>query len=217
MPKFTANELTNAITHTVGAALAIAALVLLVVFTAQTGSARQIVGATIFGSSLILLYTASALYHFFPTASRAKNIFKILDHSMIYVLIAGTYTAVTMALPARGWGWSLFGVSWGLAALGIVLQSVQIKTPHWVQVLHYLVMGWLVVIAAGPLLHYFSPASLGWLFLGGACYTVGVIFYALDFKFPRYSWLSFHGIFHVFVLAGSFAHFWLALRYLPHI
>lgn len=215
--KNTPSELTSAITHLVGAALAIAALVLLVVFTARASGARQTVGAVIFGSSLILLYSASSLYHFFPQTHRAKNFFKTIDHSMIFVLIAGTYTVLAMALPARGWGWTLFGISWGLAALGIAAQSIPLKIPHWVQVAHYLIMGWLIMIAAVPLLRYFPTQSLAWLMLGGLCYTVGVVFYALDFKFPRTSWLNHHAIFHVFVLAGSFAHFWMALRYFPYI
>lgn len=222
-------ELANSVTHGLGAALAVAGLVLMTIFAALRGDARHIVGAVLFGSTLVLLYTMSTLYHAFR-GPRVKKVFKILDHSAIYLLIAGTYTPFTLAAIRGAWGWSLFGIIWGLAILGVVLKAtlyakwVPAITPKPVDHLHalpdgpvpprhmkaistaiYLAMGWLIVIAIVPLWHALSAAGLAWLFGGGLCYTAGAAFY---------SWRSLrfhHAIWHLFVVAGSLCHFFAVL------
>lgn len=201
-------EITSALTHFIGMGLAIAGLVLMIIAAAETGGAARVVGVSIFGSTLVLLYAASSLYHFFPSAHHHKKFLQRLDHSMIYILIAGTYTPLCLVLPNRGWGWTLFGIIWGLAALGVISKNIRYHTPSWISVVHYLVMGWLIILATAPVTQFLSPTAIAWLFGGGMAYTAGVIFFALERFFPRRSWFGMHDVFHVFVMVGSFAHFW---------
>ena len=178
----------------------------LVIAAARNGNAANIVGASVFAATLVLLYLASTLYHALPD-NRAKQVFRILDHGAIYLLIAGTYTPFTLGVLRGPWGWSLFGIQWGLAVLGIVLKSVGgIRYAKW-SVAVYLAMGWLVLIAAGPLMDHVAPWGLFWLVAGGLAYTAGVVFYALERL--RY----FHFIWHLFVIAGSTCHFIAVLWY----
>lgn len=206
------NDIISGILHTIGFGLSIAALVILAI---SAYGARSITSEVIFGSGLILLYFASATYHLLPQHwPTAKGHFKTLDHSMIYLLIAATYTPICLVGLRDGWGWSLFGVSWGLALLGVLSKTIPaLQPPHWLSTLHYLLMGWLVLLAWPVLLAQFSASMLFWLALGGACYTVGVIFYSLNrvIAIPAF---GMHEIFHLFVLAGSFCHFWLMLWWL---
>ncbi|BDU77730.1 PAQR family membrane homeostasis protein TrhA [Mesoterricola sediminis] len=194
-----AAELANSLTHGIGAALGVAALVLMVVFASLRGTARHIVGAAIFGSALVLLYTMSTLYHAFR-GPRVKRVFKILDHNAIFVLIAGTYTPFCLASLRGGWGWSIFGVIWGLAVLGITFKSIFISRLGWLSTAVYLGMGWLVIIAARPLAASLSPGGLAWLLGGGVFYSAGVAFYA--WKSLKYH----HAVWHLFVLGGSLCH-----------
>lgn len=210
-------EIGSAVIHAVGIGLAIAALVLLVVFAALYSGARTVTSVAIYGSSLILLYTASTVYHFIPPHFKTKSIFQKLDHSMIYVLIAGTYTPLTLVGLRGGWGWSLFGVNWGLALLGIVFKWWKPERAKWFHVVLYVAMGWLIMIAGVPLVHSVTQAGLFWLGVGGLIYTFGVIFYALGGIFAKRNHplqYRMHEIFHLFVLAGSFSHFWFMLRHL---
>lgn len=216
MKLFFNNEPLSALTHLLGFLLSIAALIVMIVYATNHGSPAHVVGFTIFGSSLILLYFASSLYHFFPQQTKIKQVFQRLDHAMIFVLIAGTYTPICLTIPQRGWGWSLFGVIWGLAAIGIVIKSLALKLPTWLTPSIYLVMGWLLLIAASPLLHWLPTWAFVWLLIGGLCYSLGVIFYALDRLVRRSLWFGMHEVFHVFVLAGSFSHFWLMFKYVLH-
>ena len=204
-------ELANSITHGIGIFLGTAALVLLVVFASLYGNAWHIVSCSVYGSSLVLLYTASTLYHSFRRP-RVKHVFRIIDHVSIYVLIAGTYTPFTL-VPLRGaWGWSLFGVVWGMALCGIIAKIFFIHRFEILSTLLYLVMGWIVVIAAKPMLQKVPWHGILWLAIGGLAYTIGVIFYAIDKK------LSYaHAIWHVFVLVGSICHFFAVMFYVvPH-
>ncbi|MGI5832621.1 MAG: PAQR family membrane homeostasis protein TrhA [Thermoguttaceae bacterium] len=196
-------ELTNAISHGVGTLLSIAALVLLIlraVERAPEGStASYVVGFAIFGSTLILLYTMSTLYHsMLPRPVRF--VFKMLDHSAIYLLIAGTYTAFCLSALRGPVGWTLFGLIWGLAAIGVTMDTVSACRLKWVSLTLYLCMGWLALIAFPSLLTALPPLSLKFLLFGGIAYTVGAIFFAI-----RKKWL--HSIWHFFVLAGSVLHF----------
>ena len=190
----------NSISHLVGAALALAALVVLVVFASLQGDPWKIVSFSIYGTTLFLLYTFSALYH--SLHGRAKIIFQKLDHAAIYLLIAGSYTPFTLVTLRGAWGWSLFGIVWGLAILGIVLDSLHRDGPRVYQMVIYLLMGWVVLVALYPLLQNLATGGLILLVFGGLCYTGGMVFYALDEKMNHA-----HGIWHLFVLAGSVSHF----------
>lgn len=200
-------EIANSITHGIGAALSIAALVLLVVFAALRGDAWRVVSFSIFGSSLFILYLTSTLYHSF-TNQRVKRIFRVLDHSMIFILIAGSYTPITLTVLRGPWGWTLFGLIWGLAIFGIVMKIAFFDRFNALSVVLYILMGWLAVIALKPLL---SVAPLGlmiWMGIGGLSYTLGVIFYAWE-RLPFN-----HAIWHLFVLGGSISHFFGMLFHL---
>lgn len=190
----------NSITHLVGAALALAALVVLVVFASLQGDPWKIVSFSIYGTTLFMLYTFSALYH--SLHGRAKIIFQKLDHAAIYLLIAGSYTPFTLVTLRGAWGWSLFGIVWGLAIVGIVLDSLHRNGPRIYQMVIYLLMGWVVLVALYPLLQNLPTGGLILLVFGGLCYTGGMVFYALDEKLNHA-----HGIWHLFVLAGSVSHF----------
>lgn len=199
-------EIAHSLTHGIGFGLGVAALVVLVVVAVRNGDAVQTVAATIYGSTLVLLYAASTLYHALPRG-RAKHVFNILDHSGIFLLIAGTYTPFTLVTLRGGWGWSLFGVIWGCAVLGIVIESVWMGKVRRPQLVLYLLMGWAAVVAIRPLLGNLEPGGLYLLFGGGLAYSLGVVFYA--WRGFRYH----HAIWHVFVLAGSVLHFFAVLFY----
>ncbi len=208
------NEPLSSLTHFIGFLLSIAGLVLLIVFASLHRTNWHIVGFSIFGASLILLYLSSTLYHFFPLDSKAKKIFKKIDHSFIYVLIAGTYTPICLTVLRGSLGWSIFGIIWGLAVFGVVLKSSNIKISEKLSTIIYLFMGWIILIALFPLLN--SVTYKGFLFLlsGGIAYSLGTVFFALDKIAPRTRWFGMHEIFHIFVLIGSFLHFWFMLKYL---
>ena len=196
----------NAITHLVGAALALAGLVVLVVVAVRQGDPWKIASFSIYGATLFMLYGFSALYH--SLRGRAKTILRRFDHLAIYLLIAGTYTPFTLVTLRDGWGWVLFGVIWGLAIAGMALEFLPRKGPRILALVIYLGMGWLALIALRPLWHALPLMGLVWLVAGGLFYTVGVVFYALDEKL-RHA----HGVWHLFVLAGSASHYFAILYY----
>jgi hemolysin III len=201
-------EIANSVTHGIGFLLSLAALPILVIVAATTGDAWRLTAASVYGATLVLLYAASTMYHALPS-QRAKAVFQRIDHAAIYLLIAGTYTPFVL-VPLRGaWGWSLFGIVWGLAVLGVVLKSVFGIRLAVLSTAVYVGMGWLGLIAAGPLTMHLPVAGLTWLVGGGVLYTLGVVFFAWERL--RFS----HTLWHVFVLAGSISHFcavWYALR-----
>jgi len=200
-------ERLNALSHLTGAVAALAGLVVLVVLAARLGDPWKIVSFSVYGATLALLYLFSTLYH--STRGRAKAILRRLDHHAIYLLIAGTYTPFALVTLRGPWGWTLFGLVWGLALLGIVVDALhRPQTRRIVPIIIYLVMGWLVVIALAPLLRALPPAGLLGLLAGGVLYTVGIVFYALDGR-VRHA----HGIWHLFVLAGSACHYVTVLVY----
>lgn len=196
----------NSISHLVGAALALVGLILLVVSAARQGDPWKIVSFTIYGTALLLLYTFSTLYH--SLKGTAKKVFRRLDHLAIYLLIAGTYTPFTLITLRGSWGWSIFGAIWSLAILGTMLEWVPQKGNRILPVIIYILMGWLIVIAFRPLLQNLTLSGLLWLLIGGIFYTCGVFFYALDKKI-----FHFHGIWHLFVMAGSLSHYVTILYY----
>ncbi len=199
-------ELAHGISHGIGAGLAIVGLVFLLLAAIRYGHSRHIVSAAVYGASLILLYLASSLYHSI-TNPRVKRIFQKLDHSMIYVLIAGTYTPLTLVTLHGGWGWTLFGLVWGMACCGLVLEAVLPRRIGWLSLVLYLGMGWLIVIAGKPLFASLAGGGLILLLVGGLCYSFGVIFYVWEKL--AYN----HAVWHLFVLAGSIAHFFAILLY----
>lgn len=192
-------ERLNVWTHALGAVASVAAGAVLIVFSALRGDAWRIVGASIFVASAVTLYTASAVYHA-TRHPRWRQRMRVVDHASIYLLIAGTYTPFTLVGLRGGWGWSIFGVIWGLAVAGVIFKIFMVGRLPRLSSAIYVAMGWLVVIAAVPMLRDFSPATLGWLLAGGLAYTTGVAFYAA--KRMPYA----HAIWHLFVLAGTACH-----------
>ena len=191
-------EVANTISHGVGVVMGIVGLVIMVKLAIPFG-AWHVTSVSIFGASLILLYLGSTLYHFVQS-HQVKRVFQVLDHSLIFVLIAGSYTPWLLVNLRGPWGWSLFGVIWGIAILGIVLKAVFLPRYDRIGSILYVLMGWIICIALKPLIASVSSAGLAWLVAGGLCYTLGVIFYLMrNVKFS-------HMIWHLFVLAGSFCH-----------
>jgi hemolysin III len=205
MPDSRQSELANTITHAVGVALALAGLAVLVTIASLHGNARQVVSYSIYGVTLVLLYAASTAYHGIRL-SRARRLLRTLDHAAIYLLIAGTYTPFSLISLRGAWGWSLLGVIWALAAIGVVFKIFFIGRFSRTSTLVYLSMGWLALIAARQLFANLPAQGLVLLFAGGLCYTVGILFFAFDRRL-RFN----HAIWHVFVLAGSVCHFFAVL------
>lgn len=194
-------ELANTITHAIGVIAGIAGLILLVATAAAQHDTYNIVGSSVFGASIIFLYTSSTLYHMFRS-QRLKRIFRKIDHVAIYLLIAGSYTVFTLSPALRGvWGWSLFGVVWALASVGIILEILFKKRQKVLSIILYVLMGWLVVVSLPYMINAFPHGALLWLFAGGIAYTVGIIFYVVK-RIP-YN----HALWHLFVLAGSTSHY----------
>jgi len=200
------DEKFNSISHLIGAALALGGLAVLVVSAGLKGDPWRIVSFAVYGTTLFVLYLFSTLYH--SLSGNAKALFQKVDHTAIYLLIAGTYTPFTLVTMRGAWGWTIFGIVWGLAVAGII-QELALTTKHRIlSVMIYLVMGWVVVVAIRPLMKVLPAWGMVWLVAGGLFYTIGVVFYVLDKKF-RHG----HGIFHVFVLAGSISHYIAILWY----
>jgi hemolysin III len=201
-----AEEIVNAVTHGFGLALASAGLAILVTFAVLRGDVWHIVSTAIFGSMLVVLYAASTLYHSIPHP-KAKNVLRVLDHSAIYLLIAGTYTPFTLVNLRGPWGWSLFIVIWSLAVLGVALAPFLKRSKGVVTVILSVLMGWTVVFAFEPLSRTVEPGGIALLVAGGLVYTIGILFYA----WKRLPWN--HAVWHVFVLGGSVLHFFAVLFY----
>ncbi|MCG8567436.1 MAG: hemolysin III family protein [Desulfobacterales bacterium] len=207
-------EPVNALSHMAGSLASLIGLTVMVVSAALGGDIWQVVSFSIFGSCLVLMYTSSFLYHGLWLSPRCLLVFRRIDHMMIFLAIAGTYTPICL-LPLRGpWGWSLFGTVWAMAFLGIILKLFFMNTPRWVSTSIYLIMGWSCIVAIYPLVRNLSGTGLFWLVLGGGFYSMGAVIYALKRPNPFPRILGFHEIWHMFVLLGSSAHFWLIYRHL---
>ncbi len=193
-------EIASAITHGLGAALGLLALILLLIKAVGRADGRTIVAVSIYGASLIMLYMMSTLYHAI-TAVKAKKVFKVLDHASIYLLIAGSYTVYTISVMRNALGWAIFGLIWGIAILGISLEAFWVNRKKIVSAILYVAMGWVVIFAIVPVRQALSPLSFNLLVAGGIAYTAGAPVYAL--KRMPYS----HPLWHIFVLAGSILHF----------
>lgn len=200
-------EIANSITHGIGFLLSCACLTVGVVFAALHCHAKVITSVAVYGATMCILYLSSTLFHAFPAGSGAKRVFHVFDHCSIFLLIAGTYTPIVLGPVSAGWGWSLFGVIWGLAIAGIVFKAFFTGRFRMVSTLTYLAMGWLVLVALKPVLRGLGPAGFLWLAVGGLCYSVGCVFYVnRNLKFA-------HAIWHLFVLAGTVVHFFCILLY----
>ena len=201
-------EPVSGLTHGAGAVLALAGLVWLL----QLGNERtgwHTVSFAVFGATMVLLYTSSTLYHLLPLSDRGVQRLRRLDHSMIYVFIAGCYTPICLVPLRAGWGWAVLGTIWGLACLGVALKLLWLEASRWVRIALYLAMGWLSVALLPTLWQLLPGTGFAWLAAGGLAYTVGSVVYALERPNPFPSVLGFHEIWHVFVMAGTFCHFWL--------
>lgn len=204
-------EVANSITHGVGLALSVIGLGVLIVLACLYGSALHIASCSVYGATLVILYTASTLYHSFRSP-RIKHIFKIIDHCAIYLLIAGTYTPFTLVMLRGGWGWSLFGIIWMLTFVGIIFKLFFVNKFQIISTIIYVLMGWLAIVAIKPMLQMIPTGCILWLVAGGLFYTIGVLFFAWH-KIP-YN----HAIWHVFVVAGSVCHFFAVMLYvLPRV
>ena len=197
----------NAVSHLLGAVLALAGTVVLVVLAALGGDPWKVVGVSIYGASLVLMYSSSTLYHS-VRGGRAKDFLRKMDHQSIYLLIAGSYTPFCLVTLRGPWGWSLLGVVWGLAVVGSLQDLRPRNDARILSVVIYLLMGWAAVVALVPMVNALGRAGFAWVATGGLFYTVGIVFYALDARLKHA-----HGIWHLFVLAGSAAHFIAILLY----
>jgi len=200
------SERFNSISHLVGAGLAVVGSVVLIVLASLQGDPWKIVSFSIYGAMLMALYIFSTLYH--SLRGRAKAVLRKFDHCSIYLLIAGSYTPFALVTLRGAWGWSLFGVIWGLALLGIAQELWLAKGARVLSLIIYVLMGWLALVAVLPLWRALTPSGFAWLAAGGASYTLGIIFYATDHKL-RHG----HGVWHLFVLGGSICHFFAVLLY----
>jgi hemolysin III len=205
-PQSLGEEIANSVSHGIGLLLALAAFPILVLTTLRRGDVTEIAAAIVFGSTLVLLYLSSTLFHAFPQC-RAKRVFQVLDHSAIYLLIAGTYTPFTLGVLRGTWGWILFGLVWSMAVVGIVLKALGGIRYNTVSTVVYVAMGWLVVIAADTVWTLVPKWGIFWLFAGGIAYTLGAVFFLAErIRF-------FHFVWHLFVIAGSACHFVAVLWY----
>lgn len=197
-------EIFNSVSHGVGSCLAIAGTVVLIILCVIYSNAWSVVSASIYGATLIILYTMSTLYHAI-TNENAKKFFRIMDHDTIFLLIAGTYTPFTLVTLHGALGWVLFGIVWGAAVIGIVLNSIDLEKFRKPSVVCYVLMGWVIIIAVKPMMNAMPKISLVFLLLGGVFYTVGIIFYALK----KVKW--FHSVWHLFTVSGSIFHYFSIL------
>ena len=203
----TEEEAANSVSHGIGLAGAFVGAAYLILHAVQHGSVSFIVGASVFSASMIMLYLASMLYHLSPVG-RSKHVFRVIEHSAIFILIAGTYTPFTLGVLQGAWGWSLFGVVWGLASIGVVLKTIFQATRPWLFTSLYLLMGWVIVVAIEPMFERIPSTGLLLLLAGGLAYTVGVVFFALDARI-KYG----HLIWHLFVMIGTACHYFAVLWY----
>ena len=205
----------SCLTHMAGIALSALCTVLLLVEASSAASTRHVVAFAVFGAALILLYTASTVYHMLHVSEAVSAMLRRIDHMMIFVLIAGTYTPVCLLALRGAWGWSLLALVWGFALAGIALKALWMHAPRWLSTAIYLLMGWLVLIAFFPLRDALSAPALWLLVAGGLSYTLGALIYAVKWMPFRTKWFGYHELFHLFVLGGSTLHALLMFRLFP--
>ena len=210
-------EPVSGLTHLLGVILSAVGLVLMIYYAATLGTVWHIVSFSIFGGSLILLYTASTLYHSLCISDKGVRVLRKIDHMMIFVLIAGTYTPICLVPLRGGWGYTMLITIWGIALSGIIMKLLWFDAPRWLYTIFYLIMGWLVVIAFWPMLKTIPLGGILWMVAGGLLYTIGAVIYGTKWPKLKSKVFGFHELFHVFVLYGSFCHFWVMFRYVLYI
>jgi hemolysin III len=198
--------LANTVTHGVGLAFSVAGLAFLVVTASLRGGIRHVLACGVYGATLVILYLASTMYHA-SRGPRVRKAWRVVDHAAIYLLIAGTYTPFALVSLRGGWGWSVFGVAWGLAVLGVIFKILFTGRYAILSMSLYLAMGWIAVVIIKPLLTRLPPGAVWWLLAGGLCYTVGAVFCGWK------KWRHHHAIWHLFVMAGSTCHFFAVMFY----
>ena len=204
----------SALTHFIGLLLAIPCAIILIYKAAQEATVWHVISLAIFGAAIIMLYLASTVYHMLPISEKASNVLRRIDHMMIFVLIAGSYTPICL-VPLRGiWGWGLLIAIRGIALAGIVLKALWINAPRALSTTIYVVMGWLVVVAFYPLCKAIPKGGIALLVLGGVTYTVGAVIYGIQKPKLHFKLFGFHEIFHLFVMGGSFFHVLFMYRYI---
>jgi len=204
----------SGLTHFIGALLSVAGLVMLIIKASNPLKPWHLTTYCVFGVGMILLYTASTLYHWLPLSIEGTARLRKIDHMMIFVLIAATYTPFCL-IPLRGaWGWGIFGTVWTVAIFGIVFKIFWINAPRALTSVVYILMGWIAIVGIGPLVRTLQAGALFGLFAGGLLYTIGGIIYALKRPNPIPRILGFHEIFHIFVMLGTFAHYWTVYHYI---
>lgn len=208
-------EPVNGLTHGLGALLSVLGLIVLLHDSFLKGTASHIVAFTMFGLSMISLYSSSALYHSIRARDKTIRLLKKLDHSMIYVLIAGSYTPICLIVLDGNWKWIVFISVWAFALGGIIKKIVWIDAPQWLSLLLYLGMGWMGVLLFPTLFEKLPLAFLVWIIAGGLAYSIGAIIYGIEKPNPLPGWFGHHEIWHLFVMAGTFSHFWAFYQYLP--
>lgn len=208
-------EPVNGLTHSAGALLSVVGLILLLYEAVSRGTISHIIAFTLFGLSMILLYTASALYHSLRVRRQTIVLLRKLDHSMIYVLIAGSYTPICLVVLDESWRWIVFISVWSVALAGILKKIIWIQAPRWLSLVLYLGMGWMGVFLFPALYEKLPFPFLLWILTGGLAYSFGAIIYGLKRPNPIPGWFGSHEIWHLFVMAGTFSHFWAFYRYLP--
>jgi hemolysin III len=206
-PQTLGEEIANSLSHGFGFLAAVVAVPFLLLATARHGSAANVVGASVFAATMVILYFTSTLYHALPPR-RAKEILRRMDHGAIYLFIAGSYTPFTLGVLQGPWGWTLFGLVWGIAAIGVTLKAIDRIAHPWVSTGLYLAMGWMALVAIVPLVERVPVAGLAWIAAGGLAYTAGVVFFALDSR-VRYA----HFLWHLFVIGGTACHYVAVLDY----
>jgi len=204
----------SGLTHCIGIVLAIIGLVALLTRMHGPFSAYHTVSFSIFGGAMILLYTASTLYHWLPISGKSLEVFRKIDHIMIFVLIAASYAPICLVTLRGVWGWSIFGSVWGLTLAGFFLKIFWMNVPRILYTSIYLMMGWIIIIGIWPLTKSMIPLGLLWMFIGGLFYTIGAVIYAIKKPNPLPNIFGFHEIFHVFIMCGSFSHFWMTYHYI---
>jgi hemolysin III len=210
-------EPVSGLTHLLGAFVSLIGLIFLIVFSVNENSILRIVTVTIFGISLILLYSASSVYHLVKVSEKAIKVYRRIDHSMIYVLIAGSYTPICLIALRKSWGIQMLVLIWSLAIMGILVKNFWFNAPRWLSTAFYIIMGWAAVIVILPLSRVLSPIAMTWLVAGGVSYTIGGLIYGLKWPKITNKYFGFHEIFHLFVLLGSFCHYWLIIKYVLYI
>ena len=211
MRKF--REPMNGLTHFIGILLAITGLIVLLTRTDGPFTVWHVVSFSIFGGAMILLYTFSTLYHWLPLSGKSLEVFRKIDHIMIFVFIAASYTPVCLITLRGAWGWSIFGSVWGIAIAGLFLKVFRLDVPRVLYTLIYLLMGWIIIIGIWPLIGAMALFGLIWLVSGGLFYSIGAVIYAIKKPDPWPKTFGFHEIFHIFTMFGSFSHFWMMYRY----